>query len=51
MTYDGTVLLRQCQQEQAILYVLPTLTGSQLCDFKCVVILDDFGRREITPSA
>ena len=28
-----------------------TLTGSQLSDLKCMVILDDFGRRKITRAA
>ena len=40
VTYDGAVLL--WQHKQAMLYVLHTLTGSQLSDLKCMVILDDF---------
>ena len=51
VTYDGAVLLWQWYHKQAILYVLLTLTGSQLSYFKCMVILDDFGRRKITRAA
>ena len=50
-TYDGEVLLWQWYHKQAILYVLLSLTGSQGSDFKCVVMLDDFGRRKITRAA
>ena len=49
--YDGAVLLWQWYHKLAILYVLPTLTGIQWSDFKCVVILDDFGRSKFTRAA
>ena len=51
VTYDGAVLVWQWLHKQAILSVLLTLAGSQLSGFKCVVMLDDFGRRKITRAA
>ena len=33
------------------MYVLLTVTGSQLSDFRYMVMLDDFGRRKITQAA
>ena len=51
VTYDGAVLLWQWLHKQAILHVLLTLTGSQRSDFKCMAILDDFGRHKITRAA
>ena len=51
VTYGGAVLLWPWWHKQAILYMLLTLSGSQLSDFKCMVILIDFGRRKITRAA
>ena len=50
-TYVGAVLLWQWQHKQPILFALHTLTGSQLSDFKCVVIQEYLGRRKITRAA
>ena len=49
--HNRAVLLWQWLHKQAILYVLLTLTGSQWSDFKCMVMLDDIGRRKITRAA
>ena len=51
VTYDASVLLWNWYHTQAILQVLLALTWSQLSDFKCVVVLDNFGRRKITRAA
>ena len=49
--YDGAVLLWQWLHKEAILYVLHNFTESQCSYSKCVVIVDDFGRRKITRAA
>ena len=49
--YDGAELLLLWWRRQAILKVILTLTGSQLIDFGCLVVLDDFGRRKIARAA